>query len=218
MREVKDQFAIQNSEFAISRSEAAVIGVSAGGMKALSVVLPELPEDFGLAVIVVQHIAEGSGNYLVTHLGRLCKIRVKEADEKEIVLPGTVYVAASGYHLLVEDDRTFSLSADPPVNHARPSIDVLFESAAEVLEDKLAGIILTGANSDGAQGLAAVKAAGGLAVVQDPETAESPMMPRAAIEAAQVDHVLTLPQIASFLCDLDRTKGVREPNPAPEGT
>jgi len=183
--------------------EAVVIGVSAGGLQALTTIIPPLPKNFDKGIIVVQHVRDDSDDFLARHLDNISAIRVKEADEKEEILPGTAYVAPAGYHLLVEDDRTFSLSAEPAVNFSRPSIDVLFESAAEVYADRLAGVILTGANSDGARGLRAVKLAGGLTLVQDPETAESPMMPRAAMDAMPVDHVLEMSAMASLLANLD---------------
>ena len=157
--------------------DAIVIGVSAGGMQALCEIIPELPQDFKVPVIVVQHISADSGDYLPERLNRISAIRVKEAEENEDILPGTAYTAPAGYHLLIEDDRSFALSCEPRVNYARPAIDVLFESAAHVFEDALIGIILTGANSDGAQGLAKIKATGGLTIVQNPKTAEADAMP-----------------------------------------
>ena len=119
--------------------EAVLIGASAGGMKALTAILPALPKHFGMAVIVAQHLHAGSDGYLAEHLNRMCEVRVKDADEKEAVEPGTVYIAPARYHLLVEEDRTLSLSGEPHVNYARPSIDVLFESAVEVFEDRIVG-------------------------------------------------------------------------------
>ncbi len=196
--------------------EAVVIGASAGGLQALTMLISLLPKNFDKAMIVVRHVQEGSDDFLARHLDDISDIRVREANEKEVILSGTVYVAPAGYHLLVEDDRTFSLSTEGPVSFARPSIDVLFESAAEVYADRLVGVILTGANSDGARGLHDVKQAGGLAVVQDPKTAESPAMPRAAIDATHVDHVLELPEIASFLSSLDTVKDMRKPRFEPE--
>ncbi len=186
--------------------DAVVIGVSAGGMKALGGLLPKLPKKPSYAVIIVQHIREGTDNLLVDYLDRISPIRVMEAEEKDLIRPGCAYMASPGYHLLVEEDRTFSLSADPPVNFARPSIDVLFESAADVFEERLVGIVLTGANSDGAKGLARIEAGGGIAVVQDPATAESPVMPTAAIRATKVQRILTITQIGTFLCGLHEPK------------
>lgn len=186
-------------------AEAVVVGTSAGGLQALIALLAPLRREFDKAIIIVQHVQEGSDDFLVQHLNRLCALDVKEANEKESVLPGVIYIAPAGYHLLIEDDRTFSLSDEPKVCYARPSIDVLFESAADVYEEKLIGIILTGANSDGAQGLHAVGQAGGITIVQNPETAQYPVMPREASKTVQVDHVLELSEIVSFLIDLQNS-------------
>jgi len=183
----------------IANYDAIVIGASAGGFAALSEVLPRLAEGLPQAVVVVQHLYPGSGGYLIEFLSRRCVLPVKEAEEKEPLLPGTIYLAPSGYHLLIERDRTFSLSVDDKVHYARPSIDVLFESAAEAYGAKLIGVILTGANDDGAAGLAAIKGQGGLAIVQDPTTAEVPYMPQSAIKATVVDHVLDLAAIGRLL-------------------
>ena len=186
--------------------EAVAIGVSAGGMKALGTLLPKLPKRPSYAVIIVQHVREGSDGFMADYLDRISAIHVIEADEKEIIRPGITYVAPAGYHLLVEEDRTLSLSADPPVNFARPSIDVLFESAADTFEDRLAGIILTGASSDGAQGLARIEAGGGIAVIQDPKTAEAPVMPMAAIRATKTNRILTIEKIGDLLCEINELK------------
>ena len=187
--------------------KAVVIGTSAGGMDALKAPLPTLPHDFPMPVIVVHHISpESRDNYLIEFFNGLCRLNVKEASEKETVEAGNVYFAPAGYHLLVERDRTFSLSVDKKVQYSRPSVDVLFESAAEVYSSALIGIILTGANSDGAEGLKAIKDNSGLTVVQDPETAESDFMPLAALRASETDHILPLARIAELLIDLAMTK------------
>lgn len=178
---------------------AIVIGVSAGGLEALSLILPELPESFALPIIVVQHLCEGRENNIPKYLNSKSSILVKEADEKEVIQPGTVYLAPAGYHLLIETDRSLSLSLDPRVNYARPSIDILFESAADVYEEELIGIILTGANNDGSHGLRKIKQLGGLTIVQDPVTAASDCMPLMAIQATEVDHILALEEIGPFL-------------------
>lgn len=148
--------------------EAIVIGVSAGGLSALNRILPDLPSDFTLAVIIVQHMHTTGDNFLSSYLNDKCNLNVKEVDDKESILKNTIYIAPPNYHLLVEADRTFSLSIDEPVNYARPSIDVLFETAADVYTTNLIGVILTGANTDGSHGLKRIKASGGLSVVQDP--------------------------------------------------
>ncbi len=136
-----------------------------------------------------------------------CELPVKQADEKEKILQGSVYFAPPNYHLLVEDDHTFSLTVDPAVNYARPSIDVLFETAASAYGSRLIGVILTGANSDGSLGLKKIKEMGGLTIVQAPESAEVDAMPKAAISAVRPDHVLDLEGVGSLLMDLDRQKG-----------
>jgi len=179
-----------------------VIGVSAGGMDALSMIIPSIPGDFPVPLVVVQHISPSSDNYMTRYLDSISRLRVKEIDEKERVLPGKVYTAPPNYHVLIEDDETFSLSVDDRVNFARPSIDVLFESAADVYGRRLIGIILTGANNDGSQGLKRIKNAGGIAIVQDPASAEVDGMPRAAIAATNVDYIVQLKEIPSLLLNL----------------
>lgn len=176
-----------------------VVGVSAGGLEALSLIIPELSLEFSLPIIVVQHLHERSDNFLVEYINDKSALRVKEAMEKEPIFPGNVYIAPANYHLLIEEDRTFALSTESRINWSRPSIDLLFESAADVYADKTIGLVLTGANDDGCVGLKKIKEFGGLSIVQDPETAQSDFMPRAAIEAVKPDHVLKLEEIAPFL-------------------
>ncbi len=178
------------------------IGVSAGGMDALSIIIPTLPPTFPIPVVVIQHVSPHSDNFITRYLDNISAIKVKEVDEKEKLKPGVVYTAPPNYHLLVEEDETFSLSLEERVNFARPSIDVFFQSAADVYGPHLVGVILTGANNDGSLGLKMIKAKGGLAIVQDPQTAEVDAMPRAAVEATKVDHILNLEQIGPFLVEL----------------
>ncbi len=182
--------------------EAMVIGVSAGGFNALPVLLTRLPEHWPIPVIVVQHRMASPDNYMITAFDRNCALLVKEADEKEKITPGTVYIAPADYHLLVEKNRTFSLSVDEHVRYSRPSIDVLFETAADAYEDGLIGIVLTGANADGSEGIIKIKAHGGVTIAQNPDTAEVEMMPLSAIATKSVDFVLALEDIAPFLMDL----------------
>ena len=187
------------------RYEAVVMGASAGGLSALSAVLSALPGDFPLAVAVVLHLGPGSDSFAARHLAGNCALPVKEAEEKEPVAGGTVYVAPPGYHLLVEEKRTFSLSTEEPVIFSRPAIDPLFETAAEAYCEGLVGVILTGASPDGAMGMRRVKTLGGLTVVQDPADAEAEEMPRAAISAADpVDHVLPLAALGPFLSGIGK--------------
>ncbi|UBM61630.1 chemotaxis protein CheB [Candidatus Sulfidibacterium hydrothermale] len=180
--------------------QAVVMGASAGGLYALKKLLPALPASFPCPLLVVQHMSPHSDNYMVKMLDQLSNIRVKEADEKEPVLPGTAYFAPPDYHLLVESDFTLSLSVEEKVNYSRPAIDVLFETAADAYGPHLMGIVLTGANADGAAGLSYIKKKGGYTVVQHPDDAESPAMPRAALEKANPHRVLSLDEILSFLC------------------
>jgi two-component system chemotaxis response regulator CheB len=176
-----------------------VIGSSAGGLRALLTIFQALPEDYPLPIIIVQHLLDGNDTYLAEFLNEKAVITVKEAKDKEAIQQSTVYLSPPGYHLLIEDDHTLSLSMDPRVNFSRPSIDVLFESAAFVYEERCIGIILTGASSDGSLGLNKIHSKGGLTLVQDPETAEFSAMPRAAIKATDVDHILTLEEFGDFL-------------------
>lgn len=182
--------------------QAIVIGVSAGGFKALHSILAQFPATFPLPLIIVQHRMAESDDYLVESLNRRCRITIKEADEKEEIKPGVAYIAPAGYHLLIEKNRTFSLCLNEPVCYSRPSIDVLFESASEAYKSKLIGVILTGANTDGSQGIKAIKKKRGLTIVQDPETAEIKTMPMAALETNAVDHVIRLEEIPSFISKL----------------
>ena len=174
----------------MSGFEALVLGASAGGLRPIRDLLLALPPHFPLAVIVVQHMAERSDDGWILHLDHLAGIRVKEAEEKEPILPGRAYLAPGNYHLLIESDRTFSISLDERVTYARPSIDVLFGSAADAYGKALVGVVFSGGNADGAQGLKWIKERGGLTIVQDPTSAEVPSMPTAAIAASAPDHVL----------------------------
>jgi len=183
----------------IKKYKAVVIGVSAGGSKALQILLPGFPVDFSIPIVVVQHISPESDGYFIRHLNSVSQIKVREAVEKQKALPGRVYFAPPNYHLLIEEDGSFSLSVGERVNFARPSIDVLFESAACAWCPGLIGIILTGANNDGALGLKKIKEMGGYTIVQDPATAEVDSMPKAAIAKSRIDKILPLHQIADHL-------------------
>lgn len=182
--------------------KAVVIGTSAGGMEALGLILTKLPSNFGTPILIVQHLSPQSDGYMARRFNEICHIAVKEADEKEKILSGTVYIAPANYHMLVENDETLSLTVDEKINYARPSVDVLFETASDTYKDKLIGIILTGANSDGSKGLKKIKERGGLVMVQAPHTAVASSMPEAAIKATHVDYVLTIDEIAKKLMEL----------------
>ncbi len=184
-----------------------VIGVSTGGTQALKTILSVLPSQFALSVIIVMHRHKDTDGYLEQLLNNECRMCVKQADEKEKIKAGVVYVAPPNYHLLIEDDGTFSMSISGAVNYARPSVDVVFESAAEVYGKGLIGVILTGANRDGSQGLKKIKEAGGLAIVQAPETSEVSEMPKAAIAVVKPDYVLPLEKIGPLLRKLE-SKGL----------
>lgn len=180
-------------------SQAVVVGVSTGGVHALQKLLGQLPADFPLPILIVQHIGPEAGSGLAKLLDVRCALRVKEADDQDEILPGMAYLAPANYHLLVEQGGFLSLSADPHVNFARPSVDVLFESAAAVFGPSLIGIVLTGANFDGSRGLRTIKQKGGIAIVQDPADAEARQMPDSALAATEVDHVVSLDGMAVLL-------------------
>lgn len=182
--------------------EAVVVGVSSGGMEVLFTILTSLTADFPLPIIIVQHMHAESDNYLAKSLNENCQLSVQEAGEKEKIEAGTVYIAPPNYHLLIEEDRTFSLAVTERVNFARPSIDVLFDSAVDVYGERLIGIILTGANHDGCQGLKRVKDSGGVAMVQDPVTAEVSSMPVTALTLTTVDYILSPDRIGPALAKI----------------
>jgi two-component system, chemotaxis family, protein-glutamate methylesterase/glutaminase len=147
----------------------------------------------------VQHRSKDERNLLEEVLSQKCKIKIRQADEKEVIRPGTIYFAPPDYHLLIERNGTFSLTSDPKVNYSRPSIDVLFETAAMVYKHRLLAIILTGANQDGAAGMKLVKEFGGTTIAQEPDTAQFPAMPKAAIDTGAIDYVFHLREILQFL-------------------
>jgi len=217
--------------------EIVVVGTSLGGLQALTVLLADLPQSFPLPVVIVQHRHKSSQNRLSDFLQQQSSLQITEAQDKEEIAPGRVYLAPADYHLLVESpwegefslsdnyftgwgsaawepidnskspilnrvSPTFALSTEAPVCHARPSIDVLFESAADAFGEKVIGIILTGASSDGSQGLAKIKAEGGLTFVEEPASALCRTMPASAIANVEVDWILPLSKIAPCLVNL----------------
>lgn len=182
--------------------EAIVIGTSAGGLRALTILLEKIPADYPIPIIVVQHRSKDSRELLEEVLQSRCAITIKQADEKERITSGMVFVAPPDYHLLIEMDKTFSLSSDFPVRYSRPSINVLFESAALVFRDKLVGIILTGANDDGASGVTAIGKCGGLTIAQDPDEAQFPIMTQASIDTKMIRYIWSLSMIRNFLLKL----------------
>ena len=187
------------NDWSANNNKAIVIGTALGGTNALGVVLSNLPGEFKSPIIVVQHLHPFSNDYLTWWFNKITKMEVKQADEKEKIEAGVVYFAPAGRHLVVEKDRTFSLADTEKINYARPSIDVLFKTAAEVYRENLVGIILTGAKNDGSEGIKTIKEKGGFTIVQDPKTAKASEMPKSAIEAAQIDCILPLEDIGLFL-------------------
>lgn len=162
-----------------------------------------LPQDFLLPIIVVQHLYPNAAHDVSGAFARYRPIEsVKEAEDKEVAMPGMMYIAPPGYHLLMERGGWFSLSVETPENFSRPSIDVLFTTAADAYGDKLVAVILTGASTDGVSGLKEVQDKGGLTIIQDPETAEVPFLPRAAAKAVDADFVLPLNEIRELLLRL----------------
>jgi two-component system chemotaxis response regulator CheB len=184
--------------------QAIVIGASAGAVQALSRILPRLPAAYPLPVLVVVHVpADPSG--LVALFSAKCQIAIREPEDKEPIAPGTVYFAPSGYHLLLESDHSIALSVDEPILFSRPSIDILFESAADSYGSRLVGVVLTGANEDGARGAGAILAAGGTVLVEDPAHAFAAAMPGAALARCPAARPLSLDAIAEYLVGLGTT-------------
>jgi two-component system, chemotaxis family, protein-glutamate methylesterase/glutaminase len=178
------------------------IGTSWGGLDVLRTILRDLPAELDAAIVIAQHRSpESHPTAFRDLLGAATRLRVREAADKDALQPGTAYIAAPDYHLLVEQD-SLSLSTDEPVLYARPSIDVLLETAAESYRERCVGVVLTGANDDGARGLARVDELGGTAIVQDPDTAQRDEMPRAALRATPSARVVSAAEIAPLLVEL----------------
>ncbi len=178
---------------------AIVIGSSAGGVEALGTLLSLLPPDLRVPLVIVQHIHPSEENGLTEIFSHICPLVIKEAEDKEKICAGTVYFAPSDYHLLIEREKTFALSVDEKVNYARPSVDVLFASAAHTYRSQLLAIVLTGANNDGAAGVQIVKKCGGKTIAQAPATAAYTAMPQAAIDTGAIDEVLSLEEIGACI-------------------
>ena len=183
------------------------IGLSAGGYPLIQRLLKALPKEFSLPLVVVAHLPGAEESCLAEMLDTAAQLQVSMATDKEALERGRVYIAPPGYHLLIEQDAhlalRFALSVDEPVHSVRPSIDVLFESAAEVLESDFIAVLLSGANSDGADGMATVKKLGGLCMVLDPRTSEFSIMQEAAIRRVEVDYVASIEDIISLLLSVD---------------
>ncbi|WP_134091417.1 chemotaxis protein CheB [Olivibacter sp. XZL3] len=186
-----------------TKTELLIIACSAGGMLLLIDLLANLKGDVGFAVLVIVHRNDKYQSSLEQMAQMKCKLRVKSAEEKEVIQPGVVYFAPAGYHVLIERNRTVSLDASEPVHYCRPSIDVSMQSAAEVYGSGVIAILLSGANRDGADGMRAVYKYGGITLVQNPADAEIDMMPRAAIETKAVVSILSDEQLKQYCRELD---------------
>jgi two-component system chemotaxis response regulator CheB len=180
---------------------AVVIGASAGAIQTLSQILPALPADYPLPILIVVHIPADRENILAPLFEQKCRMAVREVEDKEPAVPGTIFFAPSDYHLLLESDGTLALSSDEQVMHSRPSIDVLFESAAHAFGEALIGVVLTGANADGAVGLKAIADAGGIVAVENPVGAYADAMPLAALRLCPVARIVEREAMAQFLMD-----------------
>ena len=185
------------------RMRAVVVGASAGGIEALMTLLDDLPSPWRLPVVVVIHVPERRESLLARVFDQRLRVPVREAADKARIEDGVVYFAPPGYHLSIERQHVFSLSCEPPVLWSRPSIDVLMSSAADAYGPALAGLLLTGANQDGAQGMLHIHRAGGLTAVQDPVEAEVATMPRAALGLHAPNFVLPLRELRALLVRLD---------------
>ena len=179
--------------------DVIVIGASAGALDALSNVLSPLPADFPVPILIVVHLPADKKSVMASVLQPKCKIKVIEAEDKESLQAGTAYIAPPDYHLLAEEDKSISLSIEEPVLFSRPSIDVLFETAAESFGPSVIGIILTGANNDGAKGLRKIHDAGGKTIVQNPSQAYVGTMPECALHECPKAESMSLSEISSYL-------------------
>jgi two-component system, chemotaxis family, protein-glutamate methylesterase/glutaminase len=182
--------------------DVLALGASWGGVEVLSSLVAQLPEEWHLPVVIVQHQHPYSGNALQRILSRRTTLPVIDVEDKDKLLPAHVYIAPANYHLLMEQDGSFSLSLEAPVNFSRPSIDVTFSSLSRAYQQRCIGVVLTGANDDGAQGIRDIKAGGGYTIAQQPESAEAPVMPAAAIATGAVDAILTPQEIVPALLRL----------------
>ncbi|GFP74180.1 chemotaxis protein CheB [Clostridium fungisolvens] len=187
-----------------------VIGASAGGIEAIATILKVINRDFPVPIVIVQHLSPESDGYLIKYFDSICRLKVKEAEEKEKITSGYVYIAPPNYHLLIEKDETLSLTVEDKENYSRPSIDVLFETASDCFKHKLIGVILTGANGDGSKGLKTIKQYGGMAIIEDPNTAAVSLMPQIASKTLQADYIIPLGKIVEKLIELTITNGYNE--------
>lgn len=184
--------------------KAIVMGASTGGITALEKILQDLPKNYPFPIIIVQHISPDAESNLINHFKRICKLDVCEVIDLEPITAGKIFFAPPGYHLMIEYNKTFSLCVGEKISYSRPSIDVLFSTAANVYKSHLLGIILTGANHDGTNGAKVIKQNGGLVIAQLPDTAEAPYMPASVIKSKQYDVILTLEAISELLQTIGR--------------
>lgn len=180
------------------------MGCSVGGIEALRFLLAGLPSDFSVPIGIVQHRSPDSDAMMIRCFKDVCQLKVIEPDDKEPIVAGCVYFAPANYHMLVGEDQCFHLNVDEPVQYSRPSIDVFFTSAALVFQNHLVGIVMSGANSDGAEGLKQIKLNGGVTIVQDPQTAYEKIMPAAAQAGHQVDYTIDLFKIQKLIYSLKK--------------
>lgn len=179
-----------------------VMGASAGGMDVFSQIFSSLRENFQIPVLVVQHVHRSQSDFYIQRLNRVSPLTIKEAEDKETICPGFVYFSPPDYHLLIDDGATLSLSVDERVQYSRPSIDVLFNSAVEVFNHQTVGVLFTGANQDGAEGMCAIQKNNGLTIIQDPETARHPVMPQSALNLCDMDFIFTVDEIIDLLNEI----------------
>lgn len=183
---------------------ALVIGTSAGGFDALSKLFSSLEKGLGLAYLVVIHRNSSSQPFLADYLNKNSKLQIKEAEDKEVIKEDFVYIAPPDYHMLINRNKTITLTVSPPINYSRPSVDALFETASEVYFESLIGLILTGANNDGSKGIKCLKELGGHTIIQDFDDAEVDIMPRSAYKSleGEVDRVINIVELSKYLKDI----------------
>jgi two-component system chemotaxis response regulator CheB len=186
-----------------SKYKIVAIGASAGGLDALTRLLTNLSKDFKLAILVVQHVGDYTKSYLVETLRRKLDREVIDPEDKTHIIPGAVYIAPPGFHMEINYKDEISLSFDPPINYSRPSIDVLFHSIADIYQEEVIGIILSGANSDGTEGIMRIHELGGMTIAQEPKSAGVDIMPKAAIVSGCVDFIISPEEIAQLLNNLN---------------
>lgn len=184
------------------RYELIIIGGSAGSLEVIMHLVRDLPRDFSIPILIVLHRKSEPGNLLQELLSEKTSLEVREAEDKEIIEKRKIYIAPVDYHLLIEQNHGFSLDVSEKIHFSRPSIDVSFSSAADVFKSSLIGILLSGANADGAEGLMDIKDAGGLTIVQDPNSAEISFMPQQAIAIGAAEMVLKEEELIKFICGL----------------